>query len=303
MRFLITGAAGFLGATVARALVSRGEETHGIVRSTTPRTRLEGLAPRLVVHEVDLRDGAGLRGVIERVRPDVVIHTAAKLGHPGTGTERIEAWGDGLLGTVSLVEALRGFPLHRLLHVCSSTVFRDSDRPHTENDPLEPRTARGATKAAALLAVRQWAAETGVPLTVGRPFSVYGPDEPRGRLVPELMHALRHDAPFSLTTADPRRDFVHADDVTAGLLLAAECEEAAGLDFNLGSGIETSTRELVALAEQVTGRSLRIDPAPFPERPSDRAHWSADISQAQKVLGWAPAIDLREGLADLWART
>lgn len=303
MRLLVTGAAGFLGAALTRALVGLGSEVHGILRPTTDAVRLHDLAGAIELHRVDLNHTSALRSVVETIRADVIIHTAAKLGHPGSGGERISAWADAVLGTVNLLEAVREVAPSRFVHVCSSTVFRDSDRPHTEADPLEPGTARGAAKAAALLAVRQWAEEARVPTTVVRPFSVYGPGEPRGRLIPELIHALRHDRPFARTRLDYRRDFVHSSDVVRGVLLATENEDAAGLAFNLGSGNETSTCELIALAERVSGRTLRLDSKIFPARASDRPHWSADISRARKVLGWSPAISLRDGLADLWSRS
>ena len=145
MRFLITGAGGFVGAGLAREVIARGAEAHGIVRSDP--IRLHDLGGAVAIHWIDLKDSDAVRSTLEAVRPDIVIHTAAKLGHPGTGRERVEAWADSLLATVSLLEGLRGIELRRFVHVCSSTVFRNSDLPHTEDDPLEPRLAWVAVEA------------------------------------------------------------------------------------------------------------------------------------------------------------
>lgn len=249
-----------------------------------------------MLHRVDLAEPDALAPMIRSARPTTVFHAAARGGHPSTGPARVAAWRDTVTATVALVEALDGAGTERLMHFGSSLEYRPSDGPLCEAGPLEPVTARGAAKLAATVAVRQRAAEIGLPATVLRPFSVYGPGEQPGRLIPTVLRSLRTGAPFCLEGGTSRRDFIHVDDVVDACLRAAANPSAAGEVLNVGTGIETSTREVAELAQAVTGRRLVLAAEPFPPRPGDTPHWVADMKKTQAVLGWRHSIDLREGL-------
>ena len=164
-----------------------------------------------------------------------------------------------------------------------------------------PDTPRGVTKLAASMALAEWAEETGVPFANLRLFSVYGPGESRGRIVPELLHALRNDAPFKLPSVPSRRDFINVADVVTATVRAIDVPAPSEV-LNVGTGVETTVEELIALAEEVTGNSLKIAEDTFPRRPSDREHSRADTSRTFEILGWKASIPLREGLADMWNR-
>jgi nucleoside-diphosphate-sugar epimerase len=251
---------------------------------------------RVTVHKVDLADLAALAPAVQDAAPRVVVHAAARGGHPATAAERVASWHDTVVATAVLLEVLRGAGPERLVHLGSSLEYRPADHPLRETDPMEPVTARGAMKAAATVAVRQWAGETGTAATVVRPFSVYGPGEQAGRLVPTLVACLRDGTPFRLVAGTARRDFVHIDDVVDAVLLAARHPGAPGQTFNVGTGVETDTAEVVALAQEVTGRPLVLADEALPPRSADVAHWAADVSHTEVVLGWRSAIDLAEGL-------
>lgn len=300
-RALVTGAAGFLGAALVKALVASGVEVHGVVHPRTDDWRLAPVSPEVVVHRVDLADYGALAGAVARARPTHVFHAAARGGHPSTPEARLASWRDSVLATASLLEALRPRLPQRFVNIGTSLEYRPSDAPLREDDSYGPATPRGAAKLAATVAVRQWAAETGCAATIVRPFSVYGPDEPEGRIIPTVLRCARTGEALRLTAGTYRRDFVHVDDVVAACLLAARHPDAAGLAFNIGTGTESSTAEVVALVEAITGTELRIDPQPFPERPSDRAHWVADPSLAGRLLGWRASIDLTAGLRRTYA--
>jgi len=105
-----------------------------------------------------------------------------------------------------------------------------------------------------------------------------------------------------LTAPGQRRDWVHVDDVVHGCLLAATAEELPpGQVLNLGTGVQTANEELVALAEQVTGRAVRTLLGAHPGRGWDARSWVCDPALAGRLLGWQPAVDLRTGLARTWA--
>jgi nucleoside-diphosphate-sugar epimerase len=299
VRVLVTGGAGFIGAAVTRLLSGDGHDVAVTCRPGTAPHRLAGLPESVVVHHVDLTDLDGLGEALGGDPLDLVVHAAGARGH-GTGSQSIvAAWRDTVMATVTLLQALELHPPRRLVHVCSSLVYRPSPEPLSESSPLGPETTRGAAKLAAAVAVGQWCAQTDVSGVIVRPFSVYGAGEDPSHVVPTLLRALRADEPFAVVAEESRRDFVHIEDVAQAIALAAEID-APMATVNLGTGVETSVPDLIAMAEEVTGRTVRRAPAAHPGTPPRRRHWCADRTTAGAMLGWAPTIRLREGLAMLW---
>jgi nucleoside-diphosphate-sugar epimerase len=114
-----------------------------------------------------------------------------------------------------------------------------------------------------------------------------------------VLRSLREDIPFRPPSVPSHRDFVDVTDVVRAIMLAMEDASSNGV-VNVGTGIETSVEELISLAEDVTGLRLRYASEPYPGRPADRAHSSADTSKARTQLGWEPTVTLAAGLAELW---
>lgn len=304
-RVLVTGAAGFVGANLARALLEEGAEVHGLVRPGTSSWRLAGLTGELALHAADLTDVEGLGGAVAAARPEVVFHTAAAGGHPASRSERETALRVSVLGTANLLEELRWNEVGRFVHVGSSLEYGPKPGPLTETDVLEPATFRGAAKAAATLVCLQLAHEAGRPVTVLRPLSVYGPWEQPSRLVPSAVRAARYGEPLPLTAPGVGRDFVFVDDVVEACLLAARAGgEVDGEIVNVGSGIQTSNEELVAAVERVTGSRIVTLPGRHPSSPPDTGTWLADVTKARELLGWTPRHTLEQGLAETveWLR-
>lgn len=300
MRVLVTGGVGFVGGAAARGLLADGLDVVAVVRPGTDDRRIAALPDGIAVAAADLAEPEAIAGVVAATRPDVVVHAAASPGHPSTAADRLAAWRNDVLGTAALLEALRDAAPDRLVHVCSSLVYRPSPQPLGEDAALGPETVRGAVKLAAAVAVQQWSTETAVPAVIVRPFSVYGPGERPGRVVPTLLRAIADGTPFAITAEEQRRDFVHVDDVARCIGLAVTSPAADGRVLNVGTGVETSPAELVAAAEAVTGKEVIVAAAPYPPTPPRRPHWVADPSVAAALLGWRATITLADGLHSLW---
>ncbi len=279
---LVTGAGGFVGSRLVAALRGQGAEVHGLVRA-----------------EADLRDAAAVRAVVARVRPRIVFHVAAGAGHPADAAAQTEFLADTVLATQNLIEALGLAGIERLVHAGSSLEYGPRSGPMRETDPPAPATIRGVAKLAATELVR----ESGLPATVVRPFSVYGPGEKQHRFVPAAISAALRNEPIPLTRPGIVRDFIFVDDVVEALLRAAHVPEAEGEIVNAGTGRQTTNEELVATLGAVLGRELDVRPGEFEARPWDTDSWVADTAKAERLLGWTARTTLAEGLAQTVAET
>jgi nucleoside-diphosphate-sugar epimerase len=293
-RVLVAGAAGFLGANVVRALLPVAGEVHAVVRPAVPRPRLDGL-PDLVVHEADVLDREAVALAVRAARADLVVNLVAPSGHPATPDERERMLAVSLAGTCNVLDALAGGDCSRLVHVGSSLEYGSKSEPIREDDVLAPTTFRGAAKAAATLLCLQAPAP---PAVVLRPFSVYGPWEPRRRLVPSVVCAALEGNELLLTAPGYRRDLVYVDDFAEAVLLTlAAGAEVDGEIVNVGSGRQTANEEVVAEVERLVGRELTVRVGAYPAQPPDTGFWVADVSKAKSVLGWAPRHTLEDGLS------
>ena len=291
MTTLVTGAAGFVGARVAAALARAGHEVHAVVRGTTSTRRLDGAD--VVVHRADLLDTPAVSRIVQGLGPDVVVHAAAAPGHGGGS--RTALWRDTVLATVSLLDALDVVPPTRLVHLGSSTEYAPSPLPLREDDTRTPTNPRGVAKAAAWLAVREWALGRGVPVTALRLFRVYGAHEPAGRLVPAVLRALEDGTPVPLPAEVVGRDWVHVDDVAEACVRAAAEAVRGDRVLNVGRGESLPPQALVAAFSAAAGREVPVDHGAWVGRPLDVAHWCADLTALTEAWGWQPGIDLAAG--------
>jgi nucleoside-diphosphate-sugar epimerase len=184
----------------------------------------------------------------------------------------------------------------------SSTEYAASPAPLAEDAALEPRGFFGASKAAGSLLLQAAAAERGVRAAVLRAFQVYGPGDHPTRLVPVVLDAARTGGNVPLPARLSRRDWVWVGDVVDACVRAgADDDLPPGTVLNIGTGVQTSTEELVAIAERVTGRPIGTSAGAHPNREWDTTDWVCDPRAALRMLGWEPTVDLAEGLARTWA--
>jgi nucleoside-diphosphate-sugar epimerase len=202
---------------------------------------------------------------------------------------------------VWVIEALSS-TCRSVIRLGSSTEYAAADGSMDEQAPLQPRGFFGATKAAGSLLFAAAAAERGIRATVLRAFQVYGPGDKPTRFVPTVISAAVHGTELTLTGPGMRRDWVWVDDVIDACLLAAANDGLpAGAIYNIGTGVQTSNEELVAVAEEVTGRPIAVASGRHPGRSWDTADWVCDPAAARVELDWQPRVSLRDGLARCWA--
>jgi dolichol-phosphate mannosyltransferase len=294
-RAIVTGASGFVGANLARRLLRDAHEVHLLLRQDHEHWRLDEIRGEVVLHEADLGDRDVLDPIIRTIRPDWIFHLAA-YGAYSSQTDAHRMVQTNIAGTINLVEACVRTGFEAFVNTGSSSEYGIKERAPTEAERLEPNSAYAVTKAAATHFCRHTARRTGTHLPTLRLYSVYGPYEEPSRLVPTLIvRGLRGELP-PLVDPSIARDYVYVDDVCEAYLMAAmHPGQEPGTIYNVGTGVQTSLRELVEVAR----RSLPIVAEPewgtMPNRDWDTTIWVADSRKIERELGWRPRYNLEQG--------
>jgi UDP-glucose 4-epimerase len=300
-RVLITGAAGFIGANLARRLLRAGHPVHLLVRS--PSWRLDGLQGDFHFQHVNLEDAPAVARAVATARPDWVFNLAA-YGASSRQTDARRMAAVNLLGTINLLEACQQTGCAAFVQAGSSSEYGIKDHAPAEEDWLEPNSSYAVTKAAATHYCRHVALSGQLPVTIVRLYSIFGPYEEPDRLLPTLVVAGMRGRLPPLVHPDIGRDYVFIDDACDGLLLAAtRTGPPFGAVYNLGTGQQTSLRQLVELARRVLDIAEEPLWGSMPDRHWDTTVWLAD-SRRLRALGWQPRFSLEQGLCRLvdWFR-
>jgi nucleoside-diphosphate-sugar epimerase len=288
-RVLVTGATGFIGANLVRAVLAAGAEVHAVVRAGSSTWRLEELQRDVRFHPADLADPVSLRRAFATARPDVLLHLAVPRGQDEAARVRIVR--DNVLGAAHLIGLVREFGVGRVVVTGSSLEYGPQAGPLHEALALQPSTVHGVAKAAASLLFRQAALEHGIPVSILRLFHVYGPWESPHRLFPAAVRAARDGTRLPLTEPGIRRDWVFVDDVVDAVLRAVGLE-TRGEVLNIGSGRQYANEEVVAGVAAAVGHPIATDVGAFTARPADVTSRVADCAEAARQLGWRPRHDL-----------
>jgi nucleoside-diphosphate-sugar epimerase len=298
VRIVVTGAAGFIGSTLAEALVAGGHEVVGLDAFIDyyPRpmkeANLAGLAktPGFRFQELDLRT-AELDPWLDGA--DAVIHEAAMAGLMRSWTD-LELYAScNILGTNRLIEAALRNGIGRFVLASTSSVY-GTEAVGDEDSRLEPSSPYGITKLAAEKLVLAHAASSGLPGTIIRYFSIYGPRQRPDMAYHRFIEAMFDGQPITVFgDGEQTRSNTYIDDAVAGTLLALERGVVGGI-YNIGGGRTVSLNDAIGLIAGHLGVEPRIQREPA--RPGDQRHTSADIGRARAVLGYAPTIEPAEGL-------
>jgi len=296
MNFLITGAAGFLGSSLANHLAREGHQVRGLDDLSTGDP--QALAPDVHFTRGDVGDRPKLWTLLQEV--DVVYHLAARVSVPESILYPRDYNTVNVGGTVALMEAMRDVGVRRVVLASSGAVYGDAgDPPLMESTPPSPRSPYAVSKLAAEYYVRTigllWAIET-VSLRI---FNAYGPGQhlppSHPPVVPYfLRQALRGGSLIVHGDGNQTRDYVYVDDVVSAMVAASTAPDLNGMVINVGSGQQTSVRELVRLVVEATGAKTEV--LYNVQSSGGVSRMAADVRASKAKLNFSPSIKLEDGL-------
>jgi dTDP-glucose 4,6-dehydratase len=296
---LVTGAAGFIGSHLTRALVGRGSQVVALVSDVSELypPRLEDLKGSIILERANLTDAFAVERVVERARPQFVFHLGA-FTHVGRSFDRVaECMRTNIEGTHNILEALVKYPPHRLVYVSTSEVYGDVEIPFREDGPVHPVSPYGVSKYAAERLALIYNAAYSVPAVSIRPFNAYGPMQSPDRIIPETITRALRGLPVEITEGIQTREFNFVGDIVAGLLKAAEADDSVVSEvINVGCGEERSMKDVASRVLELLGNPVELRVGALPYRPREIWRMYCDNSKARHMLGWNTEVSFDEGL-------
>jgi UDP-glucuronate 4-epimerase len=308
-RVLVTGAAGFIGSHTVEALLARGDTVTGIdnfdpfyAESIKRRNLSAALAnPRFELVEADIRDAARMREVIGRVKPDVLVHLAARAGVRPSIEQPVLYSEVNVTGTTVLLEAARQAGLRRIVFASSSSVYGNAESvPFRESDPTpKPVSPYAATKRSCELLCETYASlDREMRIISLRFFTVYGPRQRPDLAIHKFTRLISAGEPIPFFgDGSYSRDYTYVTDTLQGVLGAVDrtATMTPGHEiYNLGESATTTLSELVRLIEAAVGKPAVLNR--LPEQPGDVRRTYADVTRAREALGYAPQVPIEQGI-------
>ena len=299
-QYLVTGAAGFIGSNIVEELIRRGEQVRAIDNLATGRlSNIDPLLQRIEFVEGDITDEATLAGAMSGV--DFVLHQAALPSVPRSVEDPLSAHEANATGTLKVLMAARDAGVKRVVFASSSSVYGESPTlPKREDMPTEPLSPYAVNKLTGEDYCKVFTKVYGLPTVALRYFNVFGPRQnPKSQYaaaIPAIAtRMMQGRRPVIYGDGEQTRDFTYVQNVVSANLLACEREEAVGLAMNVACGERISLLDLVTLLNELLGTEL--EPQFEPLRAGDVKHSLADISLAERALGYKVEVDFKEGLS------
>lgn len=303
MRILVTGGAGFIGSHLVEKLLAVGHEVsilddfNDFYDPQIKRANIAGVADAVRVHQLDLRDAAAVRGLFHREKFDAVVHLAARAGVRPSITSPQLYYDTNVNGTLHLLEAVRAVGIERFIFASSSSVYGICKTvPFSEDTHLtQTISPYAATKIAGEFLCSTYSHLYKMRVVALRFFTVYGARQRPDLAIHQFTRRIDAGQPIDqFGDGSTRRDYTYIDDIIQGLMAALEYEGPLFDIFNLGESQTIELRRLIAAIEQALGRKAKINV--LPQQPGDVPLTCADISKAQKLLGYQPTTPLAVGL-------
>lgn len=294
---LVTGAAGFIGSHLTRALLSKGVDVHAWCRRSNQASRLKDISSRIHLHPVDLTQEADVHASLKHIQPDYIFHLAAYRSTDRSPEVVGRAVQNNFLGTMNLLTSALSLnkKVKRIIITGSSEEYGGLTPPLHEGLREAPVSPYSASKTAAIHVGQTMARTFGLPVVALRPFLTYGPAQDADMFIPSLIEHALSGRDFKMTQGRQLREFNFVSDVVNGFLLAAAAPGIEGEVINIGNGDARSMSEIADLIVKKCGGMIQLLKGALPTRAGESSLY-CDNSKARQLLGWRPLVGLEEGL-------
>ena len=302
---LVTGADGFIGSNLAKALVEQGADVTTIIRDIKKENNIDilELRDKLNILHGNLINFSDCERAINEYEIDSCFHLAAQVVVGIANRSPLSTFESNIKGTWNLMEACRlSKTIKRIVVASSDKAYGQQEKlPYTEESPLLGYYPYDASKACADILVRSYFKTYGLPVAITRNANTYGPGDMNAtRLIPDIIRALlKNESPVIRSDGTPERDYMYVKDAVAAYLLLAEKlddRKVKGEAFNFGTGKPISVMELYRKIATLMGKDIKPKVLGEAKNEIDRQYLSSE--KARRILGWAPKYTLEQGLRE-----
>lgn len=312
-KYLITGAAGFIGANLSKRLLDAGAECvigidnlNDYYDVNLKKDRLKGLeayGDRFIFKLGDISDADFINSIFEEFRPDIVMNLAAQAGVRYSIENPQSYIQSNIIGFFNILEACRHFPVDHLVYASSSSVYGGNKKvPFSTDDQVDhPVSLYAATKKSNELMAHSYSKLYGIKSTGLRFFTVYGPMGRPDMAAFLFADAIMHDRPIKVFNhGDMRRDFTYIDDIVTGVMNILPNPPAPNEDgvcynvYNIGNNKPENLMDFISILEKALGREAKKEFLPM--QPGDVPQTYADVTPLQRDFGFKPDTSLEYGL-------
>ena len=292
---LITGAAGFVGANLARYLVSKDIKINIIIKKNSNLWRIKDIIKKMNVHYSDLSDKKKVRIIVKKIKPKTIFHLATHGAY--SDQNNIKKMKESIFeSTFNLVNECKKYRFSMFINTGSSSEYGFKNRKMNEKDVLIPNSYYSVFKSSSTLYCQYESINSNIPIVTIRPFHVYGPFERQSRLIPVLIKKMLANKKIKLVSPKISRDLIYIDDLIDFYLKIAN-KKFIGEIFNLGNGKKYTIKEIYNLLKKITKYKKSNLWNTMKNRSWDQPIWYSDMSYVKKKIKWRPKISLFNGLS------
>ncbi|MCM3324097.1 MULTISPECIES: NAD-dependent epimerase/dehydratase family protein [Cytobacillus] len=302
MRIIVTGAAGFIGSHLCERLLKEEENVvigiDGFIDPSKKSTKLRNIE-NLLIHPRFQFINKNLLGIDWSeilAKDDVIYHLAAVPGVRSSWGNNFKLYEENnILVTQRLLEACKNVSLKKFIYASTSSVYGEKVGMVSEDCPLSPLSPYGVTKLTGEYLCKVYSENDGLPITILRYFTVYGPRQRSDMAFHRFIECILTNKPIPIYgDGKQTRDFTFVEDCVEGTFAALYAEGTLGETINIGGKERKSILDVIEILEELTGKKANVEFIGEP-RGEPRHTW-ADISKALKILQYKPAVPLKEGL-------
>lgn len=289
---LITGGNGFIGSHLVKRLAGEGAAVHVLSRSDENIRGMENV----IFHKADIRDYGVVKNAVNEAEPEKIFHLAAIVNVSREMKDMKPVMETKINGTLNLLNALDGTDYDCFINTGTCEEYGSNPPPFREDMPPRPISHYSAANASVTSICRMLYETNGLPILTLRQFTCYGPGQKTGMLIPYVISSALSGDDIRLTKGEQKRDFNYVDDAVESFMKASSEKRAIGEVINVGTGESRRIMDVVASILSITKSSAKPLFGAVPYRKPEIWEIRANITKAERILGWKPVTGMEDGL-------